>query len=623
MLKKLLGLSCLVVIFLLATNLQAATFNVTTSVEFQTALMTAQANGQNDTINVAAGAYNVGATLTYSTEEDYDLAIVGAGATTTILDGGGERQCLNLTNNSGGGISVSGLTCRNGRAVSLGGGLAINCVNGAATLSNCRLEDNVSDRSAGGAYIGGLNGAVTVDSCVVDGNSLDPVTGDDGGGLDIYIDIGGTADITLENSTITNNYIGECPSAVGSPDGAGVFMYHLGSGGTITVRNNTISDNTALGGPAGFYFRAPVDSTLVFEGNTVSGNASGRSEVGASGGGVHIQMDIADVTFSNNKILNNRAIGPWANGGGVDLAVETSGSCEIINNAFAGNTAQQHGGGMSLSMAEGLTRAVVAGNLFVNNEASTEDGSGGGLMLNGECNVTMANNTFYNNSASDAGGLGYYTEGTGRSLTLANDIYWSNTPDSISNMGTGSLTATYSNVQGGSGESWFGAGCIDANPAFFNTASPQGADGIYATVDDGLHLTAASPSMNTGNNTFVPGTVTTDIAGENRIQNTTVDMGAYEGVAGTPTLEAPKLTVTITGTTVSFSWTSVAGATGYTLSYAPYPYTGPDSIVSVDMGTQTGISVNLWKGAAFYVAVQANNSAGSSGYSNIEYFVVN
>ncbi len=612
----------MVVVFLLATNLHAATFNVTIPAEFQTALTTAQTNGESDTINVAAGNYVIDATLTYFTEERFDLAIVGAGAASTIIDGRGERQCLNLTNNSGGDISVWGLTCRNGRAANLGGGLSINCVNGAATLSHCRIEDNVSDRSAGGAFIGGLNGAITVSSCVVDGNWLDPVTGDDGGGLDLYIDTGGTGNITLENSTITNNYIGECPSAVGSPDGAGVFMYHLGSGGTITVRNNTISNNTALGGPAGFYCRAPVDSTLVFDGNTVSGNASGRSTVGVSGGGVHIQLNVASVIFSNNKIINNRAFGPWANGGGVDLAVETGGSCEIINNTFAGNTAQQHGGGMSLYMANGLTRAVVAGNLFVNNEAGTEDGAGGGLMLNSECNVAMANNTFYDNNASDAGGLSYYTEGTGRSLTIANDIFRSNTPDPISNMGTGSLTATYSNVQGGSDESWFGTGCIDSNPAFFNTASPQGADGIYATVDDGLHLIAASPSMNTGNNTFVPGTVTEDIAGENRIQNTTVDMGAYEGVAGTLTLKTPKLTVTTSGTTISLSWTSVSGATGYTLFYAPYPYTGTETIGSIDMGTQTGISFNLWQGAAFYVAVQAQNSAGSSGYSNIELFLI-
>ena len=93
---------------------------------------------------------------------------------------------------------------------------------------------------------------------------------------------------------------------------------------------------------------------------------------------------------------------------------------------------------------------------------------------------------------------------------------------------------------------------------------------------------------------------------------------------------APTLTVSTSGSTVTVSWTSTAtafrtnraGATGYTLSYAPYPYTGPDSIGSIDMGTQIGASFDLWEGAAFYVAVQAYNSAGSSGYSNIEYFII-
>ena len=87
-------------------------------------------------------------------------------------------------------------------------------------------------------------------------------------------------------------------------------------------------------------------------------------------------------------------------------------------------------------------------------------------------------------------------------------------------------------------------------------------------------------------------------------------------------LGAPTLTVTTSGTTVTASWTTVTGSTGYALSYAPSPYTCPDSIVSSNMGTRTSISVNLWIGAAFHVVVQAYNSAGNSGYSNIESFII-
>ena len=96
----------------------------------------------------------------------------------------------------------------------------------------------------------------------------------------------------------------------------------------------------------------------------------------------------------------------------------------------------------------------------------------------------------------------------------------------------------------------------------------------------------------------------------------------FEPLSDNRALAAPTLTVATAGTTVTASWTSVTGATGYTLYYAPYPYTGPDSIRDIPMGTQTSISASLSVGAAFYIAVEAYDSVESSGYSNIEYFIV-
>jgi hypothetical protein len=85
---------------------------------------------------------------------------------------------------------------------------------------------------------------------------------------------------------------------------------------------------------------------------------------------------------------------------------------------------------------------------------------------------------------------------------------------------------------------------------------------------------------------------------------------------------APQLSVTTSGITLSLSWSSIENADGYTLIYAPSPYQGPETIGSIDMGTETGGSFTLWEGAAFYLAVQAYNKFGSSGYSNIEHFSV-
>jgi len=81
--------------------------------------------------------------------------------------------------------------------------------------------------------------------------------------------------------------------------------------------------------------------------------------------------------------------------------------------------------------------------------------------------------------------------------------------------------------------------------------------------------------------------------------------------------EAPKLLFTVEDSTVKLSWSKVETATGYTLFYAPAPYTGPDTIKSVDMGSETEMSLDFWSGASFLMAVQARNSVGSSDYSNI------
>jgi len=85
-------------------------------------------------------------------------------------------------------------------------------------------------------------------------------------------------------------------------------------------------------------------------------------------------------------------------------------------------------------------------------------------------------------------------------------------------------------------------------------------------------------------------------------------------------LNAPHLTVTTSGVNVSLSWASVPGATGYNLVYAPYPYTDSTNIEVVNLGNQASLSVDLWDGAAFYVAITATNGIEISAYSNIELF---
>jgi Secretion system C-terminal sorting domain len=134
----------------------------------------------------------------------------------------------------------------------------------------------------------------------------------------------------------------------------------------------------------------------------------------------------------------------------------------------------------------------------------------------------VANCTFSSNHVNSEGGGAYFDDGV-NSASLTNSIFWDNTPSNIGN-GTGQLTVTYCNVQGG----YTGTGNTNVNPLFLNAANPIGADGIWRTADDGLSLQTTSPAIDAATNTGSP---TLDLLG-NSIYNLTKDMGAYENQQG-------------------------------------------------------------------------------------------
>jgi hypothetical protein len=87
-------------------------------------------------------------------------------------------------------------------------------------------------------------------------------------------------------------------------------------------------------------------------------------------------------------------------------------------------------------------------------------------------------------------------------------------------------------------------------------------------------------------------------------------------------IQPPTLSYATNGVNLTASWTSVPEATGYELYYAPYPYTGENTVGSIDVGDDTTFNYTLWDGAAYYIAVKAYNSQETSGYSNIESFTI-
>ena len=175
-----------------------------------------------------------------------------------------------------------------------------------------------------------------------------------------------------------------------------------------------------------------------------------------------------------------------------------------------------------------LSSATLTNCIFNANSADT----GGAMVIWYVSTVTLANCTFATNSATNGRALVCDSLAGQQASTveMTNCILWDGGHE-IRNYNDSTITITYSDVQGGTGEAWFGEGCIDADP-------------LLAASD--LHLKPGSPCIDAGNNAAVPPGVVTDLHGLPRFYDDSatpdtglgdppiVDMGAYEYVVVVP-----------------------------------------------------------------------------------------
>lgn len=255
-----------------------------------------------------------------------------------------------------------------------------------------------------------------------------------------------------------------------------------------------------------------------------AGEANSISPPYYYGGGIYIDQGglmISNCTFSKNAA--------GIDGGGM---YSNDSTVEITNCIFIGNYAFSFGGGIYNS--EGT--ADVTNCVFNNNVAN----KGGGIYAF-SWDLDATNCTFTFNQADKGGGI-YYDNG---GQFLSNCILWDNLADTGgSQMATedANIVIDYCAVEGGLADIYipdpnygphWQASSIDLDPQFVDA---DGADNIDGTEDDNLTLSFASPCIDAGNNAAVPAGVTTDLAGNQRIQDgndngtATVDMGAYESL---------------------------------------------------------------------------------------------
>lgn len=193
-----------------------------------------------------------------------------------------------------------------------------------------------------------------------------------------------------------------------------------------------------------------------------------------------------------------------------------SSSPTISNCTFTGNTTSVRGGGVTNSFAS----PVFINCIFSKNNVTQRTGGGGGGMFNTSSSPVITNCTFSGNHAPEGGAIAIWLS----SPVITNTIIWGNTANystaGIDNRNSTPII-TYSDVQDGVIS---GTGNISADPKFVNAPGED------------YRLLSCSPAVNAGNN--AANSATTDLDGNPRIYEGTVDMGAYElqAAATVPTL---------------------------------------------------------------------------------------
>ncbi|UCE61525.1 MAG: right-handed parallel beta-helix repeat-containing protein, partial [Phycisphaerales bacterium] len=334
-----------------------------------------------------------------------------------------------------------------------------------------------TEQDGGGMLI--QNSSVAVYDCIFEWN----VAAGGGGGMYSY-----QSDPTVDGCTFERN----------SADfGGGMYNEE----GTPGVHGSTFLRNAALTDGGGMYndSASPDVGFCDFIENDAGQHGGGMDNYGSS-------PTVYNCTFSNN-VAASYAAGMYNYYGS---------SPAITNCAFTGNVAGGLGGGMCnyLSSSPTVSNSIFTGNYGWN---------GGGMLNAGTSSPTLVNCTFTGNSAyTGAGGIN--GGGESCSATLTNCILWGDTPAEIQD-GV-STTVAYSDVQGGLPTDIIdGGGNIDADPLFVDA---DGADDVFGTIDDDVHLQSGSPCVNTGDPNDAAYSGELDIDLQPRVQQCRVDMGADE-----------------------------------------------------------------------------------------------
>ncbi|WP_281541387.1 BspA family leucine-rich repeat surface protein [Maribacter aestuarii] len=339
----------------------------------------------------------------------------------------------------------------------------------------------------------------------------------------------------IDSSYDTNLLINNCVFDANSSPGAYLIDSFAGSGAIIT---NSVFKNHSVGpGVISIdYVERGLGGGIRIEGNLFTNNINRTIDLGR----------MTDFNLSNNRFY-----------GDVFVDIGNAGIGTITNEYFEGNSS----GTRFMALAQ-VDLTMTNTNMI----STMQNGNHQLINSGGDTSLRIVNSTFSATDFDDTNvSVGFNNDLVS---TLRNSIIWSG-----SNFSQDGFHGNISNLQVRNslvkGQNPTGAGNLNGTlaanaPIFLN---PENAD---------FREQRCSPTVNEGNNSY--NTETTDLNGDTRVFQTTIDMGAYEIQANynssctSPALPAcASITVPANGqpnvpASTNINWPDAARADGYLVS---------------------------------------------------------
>ena len=411
-----------------------------------------------DTVTVAAGTYQGGFTIAVS------LDLVGAGAATTIIKGGGPVVTIGSGGSSKLNVSISGMT-----------------ITGGVTHSS---PDSVALYGKAGVFAAGGGIEITPDN-IKNANSETP-----------------GATVTIANSVITDNRvlptaISPSPSGASCPGGPCKFAAADGGGiynaGNLTLTHTTVSDNRAGSGLASDVAGGGIENemgSLTIVNSTISRNEATTPDGRFAESGA-INVDNGAVTIHGSALTNNSATVTvaWPNsvdtGGHAGAMHISAGTATITNTKITGNAASMtnrigsasaDSGGLKTDVPIKVVGGVIADNhvhvVALGGPSASADGDSGA----GELIGTVTNTRFTGNTVTVSSAKGGALASSGVSLfgpgSISNSVISDNRVHATSS--AGSATAVGGGIEVSGGATGPAPDTLRNTPVSGNTATATG-----------------------------------------------------------------------------------------------------------------------------------------------------